>query len=56
MLMSIKMTAEELEITKEFLGRTSLKGAEVPAFVAIMERFKKPEVVKIQDKEVKSGE
>ena len=41
----IKLTDEEINNLKVFLGRTDLKGAEVPAFIAIVEKINKAEVI-----------
>lgn len=42
----IKVTDEELNNLKVFLGRCDLKGQEVPAFVDVVERINLAEVVK----------
>jgi hypothetical protein len=42
----IKVTDEELNNLKVFLGRCDLKGQEVPAFVDVVERINSAEVIK----------
>ena len=42
---SIVFTDEELKNLKVFLGRSDLKGQEVPAFLAILDKINKAEVV-----------
>lgn len=42
----IKLTDEELKNLKVFLGRCDLKGNEVPAFIAILNKLNIAEVVK----------
>ena len=41
----IKLTDEELNNLKVFLGRCDLKGNEVPAFIAILNKINNPEVI-----------
>jgi hypothetical protein len=41
----IKLTDEEINNLKVFLGRCDLKGNEVPAFIAILNKINNPEVI-----------
>ena len=42
----IKLTDEELNNLKVFLGRCDLKGNEVPAFISILNKINNTEVIK----------
>lgn len=54
-MVNVKFTEEEVKNLKVFLGRCRLEGIEVPAFLSILDKLAKMEVITDAEQVCKSG-